>query len=205
MNNFYSGDQDKEIPSTSNYMQFEDGDNRFRILGSFAEKTAIRGIEYWKTVDGVRKPIRLAPNADGTFPNVPSNELEVNKFGDLDKPKFFWAFPVWNFSEKRVQILEITQKTVLGYIKKVIDNPKWGDPRDYDITVTRGKEGEKTVYTVTNDPKEKLDKAIIDAYISTNIKMQALFTGDDPFDSNGAVGEEYSADDIANDAVSAGI
>lgn len=181
MSDFYDANDTYEIPSTSNYYKFEDGDNRFRILGAFSDKTAIQGIEYWKTVDNQRKPVRLQKNTDGTFPSVSVQELEVNKWGNTDTPRFFWAFPVWNYEEKRVQILEITQKVILQYLKKVIANPKWGDPREYDIIVTRGKEGDKVVYTVSNDPKEKLDKEIVDMYKNTGINIYALFSGEDPF------------------------
>ena len=177
-NDFY-GKGEYNFPSTSNYYRFLDGDNRFRILGAFSEGTAIQGIEYWKTINGTRKPIRI--HRDQT---VPVEELELNKFGDPDIPKFFWAFPVWNYEEKRVQILEITQKSILNYIKKVIDNPKWGDPRNFDFIVTREKQGEKVVYTVTNDPKEKLDKSIVELYTNTFCKIQRLFDGLDPWNAN---------------------
>lgn len=197
MSDFY-GQEETEIPSTSNYMKFEDDDNVFRILGSFGEGTAIQGMLYWTTVEGKRKPVRLPKKADGTFPSVPVSELETNKFGDLDMPKYFWALPVWNYQEKKVQILEITQKTILKSIKSYIGNSKWGDPRDYDIIVNRGKEGDKTVYTVTVNPKEKLDKAIVEQFTSMNINMRALFKGEDPF-------ADTSEDDIADSAVAAGL
>ncbi len=179
MNDFFSKNESYDIPSTSNYMRWEEGDNRFRILGSFADGTAIRGTEYWTTVDGTRKPKRLKMGVP-----VPVEELEMNAFGEPDRPKHFWAFPVWNYQEKRVQILEITQKTILDFIKKQVENPKWGDPRQYDIVVTRTKEGNKTNYTVSNDPKEPLDKSILKAYQDMSINTPALFTGDDPFSSS---------------------
>ena len=43
-NDFYGKGEEYNIPSTSNYMRFLDGDNRFRILGAFSEGTAIQGI-----------------------------------------------------------------------------------------------------------------------------------------------------------------
>jgi hypothetical protein len=183
-NDFYNKNESYEIPTTSNYFKFQEGDNRFRILGAFSEGTAVQGLLYWTTIDNKRKPIRLAKRTDGTFPTVPVSELETNKFGEIDIPKFFWAMPVWNYAEKKIQILEITQKTILKYIKKVIENTKWGDPREYDFIVNKGKEGEKTVYTVTNDPKEKLEDAIVNQYIATPITITNLFSGDDPFVDN---------------------
>lgn len=178
MSDFFKKDENYSIPSTSGYMRFEEGENRFRILGSFAEGTAIMGMEYWKTIDGKRKPIRVKPGV-----SVPVSELEMNTFGELDRPRYFWALPVWNYQEKRVQILEITQKTILSYIKKQAENPKWGDPREYDFTVTRGKENGKTVYTVTNDPKEELPSEIMEQYLAMSINLNALYEGKDPFEA----------------------
>ncbi len=169
------------IPTTSNYMKFEQGNNVFRILGAFSEGTAIQGIEYWTTREGKRVPVRLRKNPDGTVPAVPISELETNKFGDLDKPKYFWALPVWNYAEKQVQILEITQKGILKYIQTMIENPKWGDPREYDIIVFREGEGKDTTYTNSCNPKEKLPGEILDTYINTYINLSALFDGADPF------------------------
>ncbi len=193
---FYDEKDNYEIPSTSNYMKFEDGENKFRILGSFAEKTAIQGIAYWKTIGDKRTPIRLPKKADGSVPAIPMSELEINKFGNMDLPKYFWALPVWNYQEKKVQILEITQKQILTSIKSYIGNKKWGDPRDYDIIVTRGKEGEKTVYTTTVDPKEELEAMVLEAYSATKINIKALFEGKDPFEVQ---------EDVASDAVAASL
>lgn len=174
---FFNPEEDYSVPEqVSSYMKFVDGENKFRILGSFAEGSAIRGVSYWKTVDGQRKPIRLPMGS-----NVPVAELEMNKFGEYDQPKYFWTMPVWNYTVNRVQLLEITQKTVLNYIKQQISNPKWGDPRDYDFIVTRGKEGERTVYSTTNDPKEPLSEQASKAYSEFNCDITKLFEGLDPF------------------------
>lgn len=191
MSDFYAEGESYDIPSESGYMSFEEGDNRFRILGSFREDTAIRGTSYWKTIDGKRRPVRLKPNVP-----VPMHELEMNKFGEMERPKHFWALPVWNYQEEKVQILEIDQKTILEVIKKQIDNPKWGDPRGYDFIVTRTEEKGKTKYSVTNDPKEDLDPGILKTYQDMQINMQALYEGGDPF----SVGKEAEGDQIANDA-----
>src|SRR5579884_1820488 len=177
-NGFYAPDDDYTIPSTSSYMEFKQGDNRFRILGLFAEVTAVKGVEYCTEEDFQGVPHRIKPNE-----TIPPHKPRMGKYG-VDKPKFFWAFPVWNYQENKIQILEIRQVSILETIKKVIDNPKWGDPRDYDFIVTRQEEGGKTVYTVTNNPKEKLDTTIIDLYITTKIDMQAWMDGDDPFAAN---------------------
>lgn len=94
-NDFYAEGEDYDIPSTSKYMKFEEGDNRFRILGSFKDGSAIRGTLYWKEENGKRMPVRLRPNVA-----VPMSELGTNKFGEPDLPKHFWALPVYNYQEK---------------------------------------------------------------------------------------------------------
>ena len=175
-----------EIPTTSNYMKFEEGDNTFRILGSFVDGTAIMGTEFWVTVDSKRKPRRLPMGQP-----VPVAEIEVNpETNEVDLPKHFWAMPVWNYKDKKVQILEITQKTIQQAIKSLSENPKWGQPQEYDLVVTRIKENGKTSYTVTPDPKEPISDEIAKAYTDITINIKALFKGDDPFTVNETIDEE---------------
>ncbi len=166
-----------EIPTSSRYFKFEDGENTFRILGSFEDNTAIMGMEYWKTVEGKRKPIRVRMGV-----TVPITELEEREDGEgLDMPKHFWALPVWNFAQKQVQILEITQKTIMTPIKSLAGNPKWGSPLLYDLVVTRSKESGKTTYTVTPDPKSDVPEEALKALSANPIHIEALFAGGDPF------------------------
>jgi len=185
MSDFF--EQDYEIPNTSNYMKWEEGANTFRILGSFKDGTAIMGTEYWKTkADGKRGPIRLRMGLP-----VAVGELEINPLtGEMDFPKHFWALPVWNYTAKKVQILEITQKSIQQAIKNLADNVKWGDPTTYDIVCTQIKEGKKTSYTVTPDPKEALAKDIQEIVKQTTVNIKALFDDEDPFGSSGKVEEE---------------
>lgn len=180
MGSFFNDNEDYSVPSNSRFMKFEEGDNRFRILGSFSDKTAVRGNVYWKTVDGKRNPVRVRLGVP-----IQMNELEINPFtGELDLPKHFWALPVYNYQEKRIQLLEINQKSVIDGLKKTIENPKWGDPRDYDFIVTKTVEGKRTSYVVSYDPKEELDESIVDQLESLNINMEALFDGRSPFDTD---------------------
>lgn len=174
-------ESDYKVPTTSGYFKFQEGENRFRILGSFLDKTAIRGVEYWTTDDGGnRRPNRLP---EGT--PVPAEELEENpQTGEVEMPKYFWAMPVWNYAEKRVQILELTQKTIIKAIRDLAGNAKWGNPIEYDICVTRSKEGGKTTYSVMPEPKEQIAQEIIDAYAKTPIRIEALFEGSDPFQAD---------------------
>lgn len=166
---------DYTIPVQSNYMKLQEGVNRFRILAS-----PILGMEYWKTLaDGKRTPIRKRM---GEKINVA--ELEINpQSGKLETPQHFWAMPVYNYQDRKVQILEVKQTTILKALKSYIDNPKWGSPLAYDIVVSKEGQGLKTEYTVDHDPKEDVDKAIMDEFMGLNINLEALFDGQDPFAS----------------------
>jgi hypothetical protein len=101
MNDFLNSNY--EIPQTSNHMKFEIGDNKFRVLSS-----AIVGFEYWNEAN---KPIRRRENW-----NVVPDDIKMDKDGNI-KISHFWAFVVYNYSAKKIQILEITQKGIMKYIK----------------------------------------------------------------------------------------
>ena len=152
-----------EIPVTSNYMRFVDGDNTFRVLSS-----AITGYEYFN-VDN--KPVR----SKEPFDDVP---FDMKKDGEI---KHFWAFVVYNFKAKRIQILEVTQKGIMKKMQAYIKNPQWGNPRGYDLTVTRSGSGLLTEYEVIANPHKPLDAGIINQYDAMKINLNALYTGADPF------------------------
>ena len=161
------------VPSTSQYMKFLEGVNTFRILDK-----AIIGMEFWKTKeDGKRVPVRRKMNEP-----ILKSELEVNpKTGEPESAKHFWAMPVWNYKDKQIQILEITQKTLQKAITGYSENPKWGNPTQYDITVTKKGTGKETEYLIDHDPKEPIDKEILKQYKEMNINLDALYKGENPF------------------------
>ena len=151
-----------------NYMRWGIGANAFRILGS-----AITGWEYWTGQEGTkdRKPVRKH-----TIEEVSLNDTSA------EGVKHFWAFPVWNYQEKRVQILEVKQKGIIKSLKALIDDEEnWGSPLEYDVVVTREGEGMDTEYQVNPRPPKKLDPDIAKKFKETFINLEALFSGDDPF------------------------
>lgn len=159
---------DYKEPS-GNYMKFQDKENNtFRALGS-----AVVGFEYWNNQN---KPVRSKTGWQ-TLPE----DIKIESNGKVSNITYFWAFPVWNYKENKIQILEINQKTVRGPINDLINNPKWGDPKEYDINVKKETVSGKTNYTVTPDPKTPLAPEIAQAYAQVSINLEALFTGGDPF------------------------
>lgn len=165
-----------EIPETSNFMTLKDGDNEFLILDS-----ASLGFEYW-TVDN--KPVRLAEKPKRQPDNI---RYEKDDEGNLkpEKVKHFWAFPVWNVRSRSVQVLQITQKGIMGDLQTLARNEKWGDPiMSYTITITRSGSGRETEYTVIPNPKVEVPQELRDEWErvkADGFDLNRLFTGGDPF------------------------
>lgn len=159
-------------PKKSNYLNMrEEGDYTFRIMSS-----PILGWETWKdTPEGGRTPIRKRMN----------ESFDSSDGVDPADVKHFWAFIVWNYKLEMLQIMQITQATIQKAIKALARNDKWGDPKGtdgYDLVVTReGLTMQDTNYSVAPNPKEKLDKKIVEAYKESKINLEALFEGADPF------------------------
>lgn len=165
-----------EVPKgPSNYMRFEQGENKFRILAK-----PILGYEGWLTVKDdsgkeVRRPIRKRMD----------EKIVGDELGDPEKIKHFWAMPVWNYQEESVQILQITQKTILRTIRALENSEDWGNPLGYDIGIHRvGKDMQDTEYQVVPSPPKSLDKKIKDAFKEKTINLEALFDGEDPFEGD---------------------
>jgi len=137
-------------------------------------------MEYWidsqdKDGNPKRQPVRSRMNEEINIANVP----------EPDKIKHFWAMVIWNYNTKRLEVLEITQKTIMKAIKAYALNKAWGDPKGvngYDFVITKTGEKLETEYLVTANPKTKLDSAIVKQYEDSDIYLNALFTGDDPFE-----------------------
>lgn len=156
-----------EVPKApSDYFKFDDGKNKFRILSSPS-----MGFMYWTTE---KKPVRSRQ----PFIGIPEDaKLEEGKF----KPKHFWNLIVWNYKEARVQILELTQASVQGPIQDLALNEDWGDPREYDITVSKSGKLLETEYSVIPSPKSAVPAEAHKAYREAHINLDALFDGKDPF------------------------
>jgi len=154
--------EDYEVPkSPSRYFTFEQGDNVFRILGD-----VVLGWEDW--IDN--KPVRVKYTDPKPEPVNPEKPI-----------KHFWAFPVWDYRDSSIKILEITQSTIQGEIANLYNDKDWGIPTDYDINVKRKGEKLDTKYSVIAKPPKPLDTAIQGEWNNTEIDLQKLFTGDDPF------------------------
>ena len=131
-----------EVPKgASDYMKFEKGENKFRILSK-----PIFGWEGWREKKPIRFPMNAKPDATIKF----DNEI-----------KHFIAMIVWNYSVSKIQILEITQKSVQEPIINLSKDPDWGSPFEYDIKVSKKGDGMDTEYSVSPVPHRKIENEIV--------------------------------------------
>ena len=163
-------------------MELEEGVNTFRVLSS-----AIVGYEWW--VDNGqegRKPIRVR-----TADEVP--EDVKNAAEKRAQAKHFWAFPVYNYHTKSIQVLEIKQQTIMRALEAFVKNPKWGNPQGYDLVIEKVKMGSKdwdVEYNVIPEPPTKLDAGIVELAKMVPVRLEALYDGGDPFAVTDEAGEE---------------
>lgn len=149
--------------SSNNYMKLQDGENRFRVLS-----LPVFGYEDW--IDN--KPVRYSMENKPAKPHDPKKPI-----------KHFWAFMVWNYLEEKVQIAQITQRSVQNAIMALQSNEDWGDPYHYDIKVHKKGEGINTEYNVTPVPHKPLPAHVKDAFNEKSCNLVALFDNADPFAS----------------------
>lgn len=140
---------------------------KFRILSS-----AITGyLDWMETEEGGKKPIRTKEQPKTSF--------------DPERPaRHFWAFVVWNYVENCIQIMEITQATIQDAIIGMINDEDWGDPKGYDIKIKKEGEKLKTRYALTPSNKSEISEEIKTALKESNVNLEKLFDGGNPFNDN---------------------
>ncbi len=162
--------QNYKIPdSKSGYFKFKDGANRFRIL-----TPAITGYEYWNKDN---KPVRQREE----FKTTPL-DIKLKDDGNYSQIKHFWAFLVWNYEQKMVQILEITQASIQRGLKIKIDNRE-GKATENDFIISRSGQGFDTEYDIDVAEASPVPNDAVMALKAKQINLEALFGGGDPFSS----------------------
>lgn len=126
-------------------------------------------------VDGKNTPFRFPMNEKPT---------DVSSFKE-GKVNHFWAMPVYNFNTNRVEVLEVTQKTVQEAIETYARS-EWGSPLKYNLTVTREGTGrDDTKYTTINGPQSELPPEAQQAWAdvqAAGFNILELFKGGEPFE-----------------------
>lgn len=108
----------------------------------------IRGWKFW--VEGGINP---ATNQEerGRMIYLP----EEAKVDPHTKPKFFWGFVVYNYKYEMIQIMEIISTQIKEPLMGYFHDPQWGDPRGYDIVISREGIGLKTRSQMRPGPNKK--------------------------------------------------
>lgn len=164
--NFFNENVNEEIDKQEgNYFKFETGDNVLRIVTGFAwgmkydyknkEEGKEKGYPFYKTDDpavaSVRSKLHLAA-----------------------------SMVVWDYKAKELKTLSIHQKGILQALRKYSENPKYGVPTGYDITVTKTVNSQGTRYPATlADPMEELSPEIVKALAEVTINLENSYN-DDP-------------------------
>jgi hypothetical protein len=170
------------------YTKLVEGANRFRILCS-----PIMGWEYWNTEN---KPVRVLQQPEG---NPADLRWDTDKKTGKKVPsriKHFWAFVVWNYGSKALEILEITQTTIQGQLTDLVQSEDWGDPREYDITINRKGSDLDTEYTVLPGKPVPLNPIVKHDFEKKGINLEALFDGGNPFEAAGGPAQVDGAEDF---------
>ena len=153
-----------ELPESNSFMKFAQGKNKFRILSSL-----VTGYEYW-TAD--KKCVRSRTE----FTETPGIAVDEN---GKSKVSHFWVLAVYNYATEFIQQLEITQKGIQKYILGLVNDEDWGNPKGYDIVVTREGEGMATKYTVAANPHKEMPAEILADYAKANIDLESIFDEND--------------------------
>ncbi len=153
-----------ELPKSEGgkYTKLQNGTTKIRILTS-----PIIGWEYFSN-DNKPNRSRIA------YSWVPADSK------DWRKAKEFWAFVVYNYDEERVQVMNITQKSLKEQLLALARDADFGDPKDYDIKITKSGKGLETTYTVMALWRAEFtnSKALEEAQA---VNLEALYDGNDPF------------------------
>lgn len=162
---------DYQSPKASGrYTRLQDGDNiRLRILTS--------PVMFWEFWSQDNKPIRYA-YAPGAIVSAPANAKD-------HKGKFVWAVVIYNYSTKQTEVWSISQVSIRKSLEEYIKDEDIGNPKNYDIKVSRSGSGMETGYPITpllkNENTQAMSKDILDEAAKINLK--ALITNDNPFEA----------------------
>ena len=138
--------------------------------------------------DGKAKPFR--------FDSEPSPDDLALAFGDFTRRlnregtgpeaiKFALALPVYNFSTARVEILQLSQKSLIRDLDKISQMSDYEDITAIDFELGKEGSGLNTEYKLTPLPRKKgADKDITAAWAdakAAGFDLTRLLSGDDPF------------------------
>jgi hypothetical protein len=82
---------------------------------------------------------------------------------------------VYNFDAQKIQVFEITQKSLMNSITALIADEDFKDIYSYPIKITKEGKGMDTKYSLLPGKAEDLDPVITQMYLDTNPRLELLF------------------------------
>lgn len=160
------------------------GSVRFALLSD----EPLEFYECWGTSSDGTKPFRFDHE-----PSPEQIELEMGDYqpregrggpGTVDI-KFAIAVPVYNFDTGNVQVLSLTQKSILKELDQISQMDDYDDLLAWDFSLSKKGSGLTTEYTLRPVPRKKgaqehVDAAWIEAK-SNGFDISRLLTGGNPF------------------------
>ena len=146
--------------------------------------------ECWgEAEDGSVKPFRFAedPSADDISTEMGDDYTRrQNRDGTAPEPvKFAIAAPVYNFETEAVQIMQLTQKSIIRELDGISQMEDYANLLEHDFVLGKEGNGLNTEYSLRPVPRKKgSDKAIDDAWTEAKdggFEIGRLLTGDNPF------------------------
>ena len=170
--NFF--EQGHEIPDKRNqFMKFVQGKNRIRFIGN-----PVSGFVFFgktKREDGSEtvKPYRRR-ESEGEFSleEMINRDVRMKPDGEIEGQKYFVMGLVYNHQKEKLQVLEVTQKSILKALKSYVESEEYGHPSGYDLTIEKKGDGLNTEYTVIVSPPKPLSDEIVEAVGSTSCDLQ---------------------------------
>ena len=139
----------------------------------------IMGWTYWDKNNG-NKPVRLEYTSENY--KIATQEALKNPDPKDQKVKHFWAMVVWNYETTKIEILEITQKSIQESLRVLSTKKGWGNPvNTYDISIDKSWSGIDTEYQLSPIPPAETDIEITREFSKMIVNLRAMFYGVDPF------------------------
>lgn len=149
-------------------------------------------IEYYECwgegLDGKAKPFRFVaqPTSEEIATEMGDFTRRLNREGTGPEPvKFAIALPVFNYDQQEVQVLNLTQKSIIRELDGISQTEDYDDITATDFTLGKEGSGLNTEYKLLPVPRKKgADTVIAAAWTeaqAAGFDLNRLLTGGNPF------------------------
>ena len=160
------------------------GSVRFALLSD----EPLEFYESWGSTNGTNKPFRF--DFEPTYEDVVAEMGEFEPREGRGGPgtadiKFAIAVPIYSYESGKVQVLQITQKSILKELDAISQLEDYSNLLEWDMTISKKGTGLNTEYSVRPMPRKKGSQEFIDAaWIEAKAEgfdISRLLQGANPF------------------------